>query len=91
MAEGPFSENGKSNFFSSAGEEWRILEGGFTAGLMFLTRRSPFSILREGHKGVLHLSPWRSYPIGSSFSENPFSDLREGVTTPIVRSSLIVP
>jgi hypothetical protein len=26
---------------------------------------SPFS---TGHKGVSHLSPWRSYPIGSSFS-----------------------
>ena len=38
MAEGPFSENGKPNFFSSTSEEWRILGEGFTAGLMFLTR-----------------------------------------------------
>ena len=38
MTEGPFSENGKSNFLSSTGEEWRILGEGFTAGLMFLTR-----------------------------------------------------
>ena len=38
MAEGPFSENGKSNFSSSTGEEWRILGEGFTACLLFLTR-----------------------------------------------------
>ena len=78
MAEGPFSENGKPNFFSSAGEEWRILGEGFTAGLLLFSWgrffQSPFSILREGHKGVSHLSPQRSYPIGSSFSS--FSILR---------------
>jgi hypothetical protein len=45
MAEGPFSENGNPNFFSSAGEEWAILGEVFTACLLFLTWRSPFSIL----------------------------------------------
>jgi hypothetical protein len=37
MSEGPFSENGNPNFFSSAAEEWRILGESFTAGLLFLT------------------------------------------------------
>jgi hypothetical protein len=37
MSEGPFSENGNPNFFSSAVEEWRILGESFTAGLLFLT------------------------------------------------------
>ena len=85
MAEGPFSENGKPNFVSSAGEEWRILGEGFTTGLMFLSwgrffHRFCFSILREGHKGVSHLSPWRSNPIGSSFSL--FSIPREPILRP---------
>jgi hypothetical protein len=35
---------------------------------------SPFS---TGHKGVSHLSPWRSYPIGSSFSS--FSILHSNI------------
>jgi len=34
MAEGPFSENGNPNFFSSAGEEWKILGEVFTACLL---------------------------------------------------------
>ena len=38
MAEGPFSENGKPNFFSSTSEEWRILGEGFSASLFFFTR-----------------------------------------------------
>jgi hypothetical protein len=38
MSEGPFSENGNPNFFSSAGEECRILGESFTAGLLFLTQ-----------------------------------------------------
>ena len=37
MTEGPFSENGNPYFFSSTGEEWRILGEGFTVGLLFLT------------------------------------------------------
>jgi hypothetical protein len=86
MEEGPFSENGNPKFFSSGGEEWAILGEVFTACLLFLTWRSSFSILhllREGHKGVSHLSPRRSYPIGFSFSsfsilrENPFADFEK--------------
>ena len=41
---------------------------------------SPFSILREDHKGVSHLSPQRNNPIGSSFSS--FSILREPILRP---------
>ena len=44
---------------------------------------SPFSILRESHKGVSHLSPWRSNPIGSSFSS--FSILWEPILRPLRR------
>jgi hypothetical protein len=90
MAEGPFSENGKPNFFSSAGEEWRILGEGFTAGLLFLTRgrsilHSPFSEkATKGCHTFLHGEAILFAPLfpHSPFSENPFSDLREGVTTP---------
>jgi hypothetical protein len=35
------------------------------AAIVILIFHSPFS---TGHKGVSHLSSWRSYPIGSSFS-----------------------
>jgi hypothetical protein len=45
MAEGLFSENGNPNFFSSTGEEWSIIGEVFTACHLFLTHRSPFSIL----------------------------------------------
>jgi hypothetical protein len=94
MAEGPFSENGNPNFFSSAGEEWSILGEVFTACLLFLTRRSPFSILHppfsekatKGCHTFLHGEAILLAPLfpHSPFSENPFSDLREGVTTPIM-------
>jgi hypothetical protein len=80
------------NFFSSGGEEWSILGEVCTACLLFLTRKSLFSFLhppfsKKATKGChtfLHgeailLAP--SFP-HSPFSENPFSDLREGVTTP---------
>jgi hypothetical protein len=92
MAEGPFSENGKPNFFSSTGEEWRILGEGFTTGILSLTRgrfflHSPFS--EQATKGChtfIHGEAILLAPLfpHSPFSENPFSDLREGVTTPIV-------
>jgi hypothetical protein len=45
MAEAPSSENGKPNFFSSAGEEWRILGEGFNAGLLFLTPRGELYLI----------------------------------------------
>jgi hypothetical protein len=116
MAEGPFSENEKPNFFSSVGEEWRILGEGFTTGLLFLTRgcffhhwrgsmldlrwwsplrmstslvivilHSPFSEkATKGCHAFLHGETILLDPLfpHSPFSENPFSDLREGVTTP---------
>jgi hypothetical protein len=80
----------KPNFFTSAGEEWRIIGEVFTACLLFLTRRSPFSILHSPKKATkgchtflrgeaILLAPLFPH---SPFSENPFSDLREGVTTP---------
>jgi hypothetical protein len=91
MAEDPFSENGNPNFFSSAGEEWSILEEVFTACLLFLTRRSPFSILHppfsekttKGCHTFLH-GEAILLALFSSFSilREPISDLREGVTTP---------
>ena len=43
MTEGPFSENGKPNFFSSTGEKWRIPGESFTASLMFLTHVASFT------------------------------------------------
>jgi hypothetical protein len=108
MLEGPFSENGNPNFFSSAGEEWRILGESFTACLLFLTRGhegwhiltklSRYRVIyqqkviyilhsprtRKGcHTFLLQeailLTPFFPH---SPFSENPFSDLEEGVTTP---------
>ena len=44
---------------------------------IFSDLHCPFS---ENHKGVSHLSPWRSYPTGSSFSS--FSILREIILRP---------
>jgi hypothetical protein len=92
MAEGPLSENGNPNFFSSRGEEWAILGEVFTACLLFLTWRSPFFILHppfsekatKGCHTFLHGEAILLAPLcpHSPFSENPFSDLREGVTTP---------
>ena len=69
MAKGPFSENEKPIFFSSAGEEWRISQRRFHRRPHVSLPGSllSFSILREG-QGVSNLSPWRSYPMGSSFS-----------------------
>jgi hypothetical protein len=40
-AEGPFSENGNPNFFSSFGEEWAILGEEFTPGVPLLTSFTP--------------------------------------------------
>jgi hypothetical protein len=69
--------------------DWRMKNGetscakGFTAKPLFFILHSP-----RATKGyVSHLSPWRSYPIGSSFSSfsifhSPI--LRGGVTTPSV-------
>jgi hypothetical protein len=51
MVEDPFLENGNP-YFSSAGEEWRILGEAFTASLLFLTRRSP----RRPQKGITPFS-----------------------------------
>jgi hypothetical protein len=87
MEEGPFSENGNPKFFSSGGEEWAILGEVFTACLLFLTWRSPFSEkATKGCHTFLHGEAILLAPLipHSPFSENPFSDLREGVTTPIL-------
>jgi hypothetical protein len=61
--------------FLTRGEELCLI-------LPFLTRGKELClILREGHKGVSHLSLWRSYdPIGSSFSS--LSILREPILRP---------
>jgi hypothetical protein len=83
MAEGPFSENGNPNFFSSAGEEWRILGEVFTACLLFLTRMSPFS--EKATKGCHTFLHGEAILLAPLFPHSPFSDLRECVTTPIVR------
>jgi hypothetical protein len=71
MAEGSFSENGEwrmeneENFFSSTGEEWRMEET--SCAKVSPQSLSPVSILHGPQRGVT-LSPWSSYPIGSSFS-----------------------
>jgi hypothetical protein len=76
-------------------KKWAILGEVFTACLLFLTWRSPFSILHppfsekitKGCHTFLHGEAILLAPLfpHSPFSENPFSDLREDVTTPIVK------
>jgi hypothetical protein len=72
MAEGPFSENGKPNFFSSAGEEWRILGEGFTASLLFLTRGGELYL-------IFHHKPHVSHPGRGALLDSPRRPQR-GVT-----------
>ena len=97
--EGPFSENGNPNFFSSGGEEWAILGELLTAfhsshlilhspllTASHLILHSPFSEkATKGCHTFLHGEATLLAPLfpQKPFSENPFSDLGEGVTTPI--------
>jgi len=60
MAEGPFSENGNPNFFSSAGEEWAILGEVFTHASYFSLGglHSPFSILHSPRRPQRGVTPF---------------------------------
>jgi hypothetical protein len=79
MAEGPFSENGNPNFFSSGGEEWAILGEVFTTCLLFLTWRSPFSILhppfsKKATKGCHTFLHGEAILLAPLFPHSPFSE-----------------